>query len=306
MKAVGNRLVIYLNGNIVVFVTDPDATFMQTSEVPEDMALYLGHGAIAPDGVLSFGKDSVFWSKFGVKSLASSLQTGRLEIGEDVSEPIDNHLEEKFDFVRTNNLEDYISMEHYPKRSWIILNYPVNAGATTFEQAVYHYQYGAWFEWKGINVFSMLSDSQGRLFGGGAGFIYRLDNGTNDDGAAIDTVWTTPWLYLGEGSVNKFLRYLTYIFSGTTTIEFDQTLAFDFSASAADIFTETFTVTPTGSQWDIALWDIDLWDGANRIKLRRAVRGKGLAFKLSLRNNKADQAFVLEYMRIEHLLGGAN
>ena len=137
------------------------------------------------------------------------------------------------------------------------------------------------------------------------GYILQLDSGTSDNGEKIDTIWQTPFLYLGDGTRNKRLTWITYIVKNDTKeITFQRQLSYNFKATGGQRFNDTFVCESQGSKWNVAVWNKSLWGGQGRTPKRVRTRGRGLAVQHMLRNNEKDQPFSVEYMRIEYLMGG--
>lgn len=65
----------------------------------------------------------------------------------------------------------------------------------------------AWVLRRGLSLFSIARDFDGDLYGGSstAGVVMLLDVGTNDNGVAIDSIWETPDMTLGDPFREKYL-----------------------------------------------------------------------------------------------------
>lgn len=293
------KLLIVCREHVVLFDTPTDATLL---DMEADFPV---PGGISPAGGVNYGNDFAFWSKFGITTIASSVRSQKLEPGANISRNINSHLQSRFQFIIDNGLEDYVTFVNYPQRRLIGVNLPTDVAASKFEQIWYHYFFDAWFRWTGINTPSLFVASDGTLYGSTPGKLLQLDAGTNDDGAKIDTVYKTPPLYLGDGTRNKRLTWITYVVdNGIKQIDFDELLTWNLGSTTADLTYKSFSVPPTGSLWNRAKWNKAQWSGKGKSFFRRKVRGRGVAVQLLLRNNAKDQPFTLEYIRFENILGG--
>lgn len=300
LTAYKEHLVIFCSDNILIYATDEDATLVALNvNIPN-------RGAIAPAVTLNVGRDIIFWSKFGVKTIATAIGDGRLEPHTDLSENIDNYLADRYEFCRVNGLTDFITMDHAPDQSWFMLNYPTDAGATKFEQAIVHYGYKSWFRWTGIYTAALFVSSTNIIYGGEAGYVLKLNSGDSDNGAAINYRWKTPNLYLGNSVQNKHLRYLTLIVKHSVAFDLDVIILYDFSTKGSRIFRKTIHFDVTGSLYRESYYRVDLYRGAGRQKKRFQVRGKGLTCQFFFENSQANQKFTIELVRPEYMIGGIN
>jgi hypothetical protein len=271
-----------------------------------------GQGCVSSDGQELVGNDAYFWATFGVKSVAETIESQNVELSDDISEQIDNHLSDIVADIKANSNEDFISVTHYPKRSLLILNYPTTAGATVFRQAVYNYRFKVWAEWTNQNFATVYVSSDNVMYGGGLdGFLYEMDTSTADNGAPIEFVWETPWLYMESLSRIKDLDSMTAVTGNEDPITLDVEYYSDFDESGETEQIDLWTFEGTGPYFleselpPVFTFD-GKWSGSGGAAspLPFPLFGYGLVHKFFFRNNRLNETFSIQYMRCDFTLGG--
>jgi len=234
-----------------------------------------------------------------------------VEMGDDVSEQIDDELETRLQFVIDNSLQDKVSVVHYPKKTLVILNYPIDADGTEFRQAVYNYNFKVWSEWTNQHFTSMYVTSNNTMYGGGAdGFLYKMDTTKNDNGSPISFVWETPWLYLKSTSRVKDLDAMTMVMANDDPVTISARWYSDFDESSATEETDTWLFEGGGPYFLESgidpVFEFDgFWQGSSKSSpLPFALFGYGLVHKFVLENNNVSETFTIEYMRADYTIGG--
>lgn len=137
---------------------------------------------------------------------------------------------------------------HYPLGNMAIFNVPLSS--SIFNQHVVNTQTGAWCKFTGMNArtWGMFND---RLYFGGSGVIYKADNGTADNSAAINASAQTAWTYLGSREKQKkFVNMRPLLRTNGATV-FNVGIGVDFGkimVSPTESQGAT-VVTPWGSPW---------------------------------------------------------
>jgi len=271
-------------------------------------------GTVCADGQELIGNDAYYWARYGVKSVRETVQTESVELGDDISEPIDDELTSRLGSVISNSREDKVSLVNYNPKSILVLNYPVNAAGTEFRQAVYNYRFGAWMEWTGMNHNVIFVSSNNVMYGGDqSGFLHQIDasGATTDNGNSIEFVWETPWLFLGNTARIKDMDALKIVLgvdeADSVAISFRSYTSFNESGDTE--ITDTFTFTGSGPYWTESaasptfVFD-GFWTGSGKSSpLPFPVTGYGLVHKFFFENSD-NQPFSFEYMRADFTNGG--
>ena len=269
-----------------------------------------GQGCPAPDGNELVGNEAYVWARYGVKSLKETAATENVELGKDISEPIDNELTDRLQAAIDNGLEDRITMINYQKRSLLILNYPVNAGGTQYRQAVYNYRFKVWSEWTGQNFKDVFASSSGKLYGAGAGgILFEMDTSGSDNSTVIAFKWETPWLYLGDTAKIKDMDAADIVIANDDTVNMSMKWYFDIIESNETENTDTWTFGGPGPYWSESgidpIFQFDeLWTGSGKSSpLPFPMFGYGLTLKMIFENNEINTPFTFEYIRLDYNIG---
>jgi hypothetical protein len=274
-------------------------------------ALIRGQGCHALNGQELIGNDAYFWTRYGIKSLAETANTNNIELDQDISEPIDNELEERLDAIIEAGNEDHISIVHYPRRSVVIINYPIKADLSEYRQAVYNYNFKVWSEWTKLNFNVLFVDSDNVLYGGGTdGHLYQLDTGTDDSGARIEFEWETPWLYLRSFERIKDMDAAQAVLENVDPATLDVRWYFDFDESTDTENTDTWQFEGGGpyfleSGLDPVFAFGGSWSGSGKSSpLPFPLFGYGQVVKFKFSNSNVNEPFSIEYLRLDYTLGG--
>lgn len=113
------------------------------------------------------------------------------------------------------------------------------------------------------------------------GYIYRIDSGTNDDGAAINSYFETKAYDFGIVDVKKIYStvYISSYPAGNWSVTLSQYV--DFDSTGTDFSVLQYV---GGAVWDTAIWDTDVWGGAGLVRSRVDVgnnAGHYVSYKVS-------------------------
>ncbi len=141
-----------------------------------------------------------------------------------------------------------------------------------------------WSKWSGgldNNEIYFASSNQGS--------IYKWDDGTNDDGYEIDTIYDTPSLGMGQNTNDKAAKkfYIQQLALGDYNMTINTVS--DITASSA---TSTIPLSPGSvSLWDVMEWDVDSWSDEGSVLTTRIAEFQGIAkfFKFELRQSGLDE-----------------
>ena len=129
---------------------------------------------------------------------------------------------------------------------------------------------GSWVAWSGRsdpNEIYYASSNQGA--------VYKWNDGTNDAGYEITSLYDTPSLSHGAQTNDKSFKkfYIQQIALG----DWNETIT-QFSDIAAETTTKSLNLSPgTTSLWDVAVWDTDVWSATGAILTNRISEFQGLA-----------------------------
>jgi len=146
---------------------------------------------------------------------------------------------------------------------------------------------GGWTKFTGHNINDFVI-WKNNLYGGSSlsnGFVYKLDSGTDYDGSAINSIYTTAPIYgkKGEEESEKVFRFLRVSFAQSGAWDVTVEYAVDFG-SFANVTGGDITLT-SGSGIDIF-----------KIILPVGAKGKLIQFRFS--TNTADEYFNLKNMEV--------
>jgi len=171
-------------------------------------------------------------------------------------------------------------------------------GSSTYYQHVVNVTSGAWCRFKGQDFYTF-AVFNGRLYGGGFdGIVYLCDEGSDDDGAAIQGDAIAAWNYLGApGSLKRInmVRVVGATPAGSAAYSLDVKVDFDEDTAT----TSGAAAAGSSSPWDTSLWDVTLW--ASELQVFSSWGGSGglgdaMAARLRVSSKSAFEWYQTTYI----------
>jgi len=202
-----------------------------------------GIGCIARDSIANTGKDVLFLSNSGVRSLARTITEKSAPLG-DLSKNVRNDL---IDYVNSETLAN-IKAAYSEKQAFYLLTMPASSMAFCFDTRT-QLQDGSFrvTTWDSINPTALLSRRNGDLLLGKTGYIAKYDTNL-DDTEDYRFLYYTNNADLGNQNVTSILKRLKAIVIGGTNQFVTIKWAFDFSTNynAANVQIPTQGVSEYG------------------------------------------------------------
>lgn len=157
--------------------------------------------------------------------------------------------------------------------------------------------------WTGYKCFSMCERSDSTMLVGGTGYVYTMNSGTSDDGAAISFSYDFPFLYAKDPNSNKAFRQIEglAISSGNPLLTINYSYAADAVSGAQTPI--QIQLTSGGVDWDSvdAIWDVAAWAGSEATEfLSSDMLGRGKFMVLSLGNSVLDATIEIPYILLRY------
>ena len=143
----------------------------------------------------------------------------------------------------------------YPRGGYALFNVP-SAATNAFNQLVVNLETGAWSRFRGQNAYCW-GILNGDLYFGGNTEVYKADDGTSDDGSAIEAIAKTGFIYFGGRDGPKRFTALRPVFASNR--ELTVSVGFDTDYRDGTMLFESSTATSIASTWDTASWDTASW-----------------------------------------------
>jgi len=133
-----------------------------------------------------------------------------------------------------------------------------------------------------------------RLYAGGySGLIYQQDEGTNDDGSAIDFQVKTGPLDAGNPEEFKRFRYIWLFNKQQGNYSISVSYITDFGTGGSST-TVTQSLLGSNSLWGSLVWGTDVWGGTSIIKARINLKAMGHHIEITFVNSNIDQPVVIK------------
>ncbi|CAB4166215.1 hypothetical protein UFOVP853_21 [uncultured Caudovirales phage] len=248
-------------------------------------------------GYARLNGDAIVITSDGIVSLLTSM---RLDPGGNKAS-----ISYKIDPVLAQNISDQRttfgwSMQTYPRMPALIINAPQSG--TTFYQWVMNTTTNKWCRFTGQNAYcwGLLGDA---LYFGGGTAVYRADNGTADNSAAIAGGIKWAFQSLRANRLKRVTMIRPHIVSnGSPSVA--QSVDVDFQDVAP-------TDVPVGASlaatavWDAAVWDVDVWGGStNIIRQWSLVGGLGTWIAPRLATNTSGYTVHINAVDLQYEMAG--
>lgn len=195
----------------------------------------------------------------------------------------------------------------YPRGNKILSNIPLQTNAQ-YNQHVINVQTRAGCRFTGWNM-RCFGVFRGNLYGGGAGKVYRLDEGRSDDatGAAVAIQVRAKQAFTDFGAPGRQKRVTAVrpLLRVSETLTANYTLAVDFADKDGAVAVSSGSA-PSSPAWDDPLWDAAFWSEEIAASTQRKwlmLGGRGSDYSLGLTVNIKDQQ--LEWLSTEYLVESA-
>jgi hypothetical protein len=212
-----------------------------------------------------------------------------------------------------DSLLDKAAATNYDNKIWLAV--PNSSNSNTNDR-IYVFDYlrasspdqitGAWSILNNppVNCFAQYD---GDLYGGSAiadGFVYKLNSGTSQSGAAIDSYFKTIWIpgHAEHKENTKVWRHLWLWVETSGSWNLNITYWVDFDSGAGT--STTLDLSSGGSTWGDAVWSVDTWGGGENRKLLRVdlINAVGTVIQFKFGTNTADQFWKIYSMQLDYNL----
>lgn len=147
--------------------------------------------------------------------------------------------------------------------------------------------------------------TQDRLYAGNySGYVFRQDQGNNDNGNGVDFSVLTPPINMDLPEEFKRFRYL-WIFNkqqGNYNLSISYKTDFGLGGSTTTI---SLSVLGASTLWNTLVWGTDSWGGSSIVKSRVPLKAKGHHIEFEFNNSNTDQPIVIKGFTLMAQLKGA-
>lgn len=186
----------------------------------------------------------------------------------------------------------------YPKANLVLVNIPLIERSLQ-QQYVLNVKTGAWCRFTGMSAgcWSLLGNAL--MWGDNSGTVWKFDQGTTDNGAAIVATVQSAYSIGGpnqqDQGVKRCVLARAYV-TGPPGFAPAVQLAFDYDTTiiSAPVNLPTYgNAAGEGDGWDVSLWDQAVWGAVSTPGLRwQTVRGSGVAVSAGISVKVNEQATI--------------
>lgn len=266
-------VMIMSTGEIFVYQGDPSSTFSLIGK-------FTAPAPLSVRCTLRFGANLWIITRGGVVSLQAIMALG----DQAVDKAITTNVKEAFRVqADTFGAQFGWQAQYYPKKEMVLFNVPI--GSDTYNQYVVNTLTGAWCKFTNHNAFAWATYN-GDLYFGGDTFIYKADNGYNDDGDDIEADCITAFNYLGSMAQKKQVTMVQPSLKLDGNLADNITIGSDFKTP--DVPSDINIAQVSGTAWNSA-WNSP-WGGELEIEDNFiAVSGWGYNFALRFKTSTGAQ-----------------
>jgi hypothetical protein len=168
----------------------------------------------------------------------------------------------------------------YPLGTMLIFNIPQSA--TTFHQYVFNTITQKPCRFTGVNAVCWGLMNDAAYFGGTDGKVYKFDDGSNDNGAAINADGLQAFSDFGSKGTNKAFKLAEPLFESNGNPNAALDLNVDYQVRAPSGVSSASA--NTSATWGVSKWGVGTWGSASQIyRGWRGVRGIGRSAALRVR-----------------------
>jgi hypothetical protein len=256
------------------------------------------------------GQELVFFvDQFGVPRIFDGTTT--VQVGYSISKSPDTTVKCLDDMDKTRLAFSWAL--NYPERSQILCFMTSKSGNIRHDVCwVLDYSKGfAWGRFKFADFFScgtLFEKPNGTFrpfFGDYSGTVYEYDNGTNDNGDAIDGYAEHGDIFSGDPSIRSNYKYIELRGTTGTTSQLITTKLYVDGSTVADK-TLTTALSNTATTWGEFEWGTDLWGKAGRVTKQQEINMDAKALRVRNGNSTLNNVWSIEGFSVYSLPEGSS
>lgn len=157
--------------------------------------------------------------------------------------------------------------------------------------------------WTGYDCYSICERQDGTMLVGGAGYVYEMNTGADDDGSAINFSYEFPYLYDKDPNLGKNMKQIEGIarHDGSPLLVINYDFGVDNISSTPGTIQIQFN--SSGVYWDSddAVWDTASWAGGDIERfLSSDMTGRGKQVAISLSQSVLDATIEIPYVIVRY------
>lgn len=261
-------------------------------------------GCLASDSVQEIDGDLIFISQDGIRPISGTNRIGDVQL-EVVSKKIQQLLSEE---TSTNDMEELCSvLVRNKSQVRFFLSGPDKAATDTFGiiGGLRDYPDGsiAW-EWgrlKGISASCSSSKYIGAieyvLHGDYDGNVFRQEVGNDFNGSAIEAIYSTPFLDLGDAGIRKTMRKIRLFVRPEGLMQINARLVYDWedlNKLNPDTYAIESDVASIGSTYGTAVYGTAVYSGGKTPVLISNVEGSGWSVQIRYSSVDTNPSYTIQ------------
>lgn len=301
---------LYIFGETIISKAVPD---LESGFVIEEVTT--NTGCVASDSVLEVATNLIFLSPDGIRTVAGTDKIGDVEMSL-LSQQIQNTFEnvlETFDMTALcgivlrgkNQFRYFISEASVPE----VEAYGIIGAVRTYG-GEHEWEYG---ELRGIQAAvawsGFANGTEFILHGGFDGVVYQQEQGTSFNGAAITSVYTTPYLDFGDTTLRKNVRRIDLFLRAEGTVALTISLSYDWDRlTVQNPASYDIEEAGGGAIYDAGyLYDSGaIYGGSSQPVFFINTQGSGYSAKISIISSGTIAPFTIQGMVVSFTAKGRN
>jgi hypothetical protein len=156
--------------------------------------------------------------------------------------------------------------------------------------------------WTGYEAHSFCELEDGTMLAGGPGYVYVMNDGTNDDGQAISFKYSFPFLYFGDPNRNKAARQFEGIIShDSQQASFQFNFDYWYGTGGARTYTNTksITLSSDAAYYRTALYRASYYRASGNTRFETSdIIGRGKQIAIDMYHSVSDSIVEIPYFTV--------
>ena len=299
MSVFREQLIIFTERSILRLVGDTIANF-QLQPITRDI------GCLEGDTIQEVGGDIIFLAPDGLRLLSGTERIGDFGLGV-VSKTIQKNLTS---FIATNT--SFSSVVIREKSQYRLFGYNTNINKES-AQGIIATQFSAqggssvqFAETRGIRAYvaggNYNEETELTFFANNDGYVYKLENGNNFDGANIATTFATPFVPVNDPRVRKAF-YKVYLYADPQgSVAFDLSLKFDFDEKDS-VQPSKIDFSNTGNEigfYGTATYGVGVFGTKLQKTFEAQTIGSGFTVSMQFESDNTNPPYSLDALTLEY------
>ena len=248
---------------------------------------------ISPYGIQQVGNDLAVCSLEGVNSFRSSLANQDLDV-DDLTKYIAPLYRALISAV-TDKTDISMGFSHNLNHLYVGIPSPSAHQILVYSLDIKNFV----GRWQGYKCYCFCEREDGTMLVGGDGYLYKMNDGSDDDGSAISFQYSFPYLYFDSADINKAPRQVEGLIKHESDLTLYMDYWYDTNVYSANKLTKSLTLNASSSLYRSSYYRTAYYRATGNTRfLTSDIVGRGKQMAIDIRHSTSGANVEIPYLII--------